>query len=587
MAQIPPPPGFQLVQSGSQLPPPPPGFEMMSQQPKMGYGETALDVGKSAGIGLAQGAIGLATLPGNLEMLGRMGIDKAATTLGFDDPQTSQSSLLPSVMTYGGAKKAIEGYTGEFYEPKTTAGEYARTIGEFAPLAAMGPGGFAARATNVIAPAFVSETAGQLTKGTEYEPWARAGGALAGGALPNATMRAVSPVTNDATRAAQVATLQREGVTSLTAGQKTGAKPLRWAESVTQDTPFGGGRATYLMTKQAEQFTAATLRRAGVKADRATPDVIDGAYTNLGKQFDDLAARNSLRVDQKLYDDLDRAWTEYASITPASQRVPLVDDIIRDVVQYQKSLAPYPVAKNASGATYGSNNGRLSGEAYQALRSRLEKLSRASRMSNPELSMALGNIRSSIDDAMGRSVSPKDAAQWKQIRGQYRNLTAIEKAATGAGENAAVGLISPSALRNAVKAQSQRGYARGKGELSELARAGEAIMKPLPQSGTAPRAAAQSTFNALAAIGGNSVAGLPGALAGVAAPALTSRALMSEGVQRYLSNQALAKPIEKYSKTRLSARQRIPQAAMEANQEPTSLRGGIGPRYDRNGNLIR
>lgn len=581
MAQIAPPPGFQLVQNGSNPPPLPPGFQMVEQRPELSAGETAIDVAKSAGIGLVQGGIGLATLPGNIEYLARAGVDKGATMLGYEDPKTSQSTFLP---TYGDAKGAAEQYTGKFYEPQSTAGEYARTVGEFAPLAALGPGGAAARAANVVAPAVVSETAGQLTKGTEYEPWARAAGALAGGFLPNAAMRTVSPVTNDATRAAQVTTLEREGVKSLTAGQKTGSKPLRWAESVTQDTAFGGGRASQLLNEQAEQFTAATLRRVGVDAKRATPEVIDGAYTNLGKQFDDLSSRNNIKVDQKFMGDMNSAWKEYASITPASQRAPVVEEIIKDIMNAPRALAPYPVTKQiGSGQTYGANNGALTGEAYQAMRSRLEKMSRSTRISNPELSEALGNIRGALDDVMERSISPGDARQWKRIRGQYRNLIAIEKAATGAGENAALGLISPSALRNAVKQQSQRGYARGKGDLAELARAGEAVMKSLPQSGTAPRAAAMNSLNILSGLAGHGAAGVPGAVAGLAAPAMASRTLMSRPVQNWLSNQTMAGPIEAYGKNRLNALMRLPQAAMEANQGPT-LSGGMGPRYDEYGN---
>ena len=35
--------------------------------------------------------------------------------------------------------------------------------------------------------------------------------------------------------------------------------------------------------------------------------------------------------------------------------------------------------------------------------------------------------------------------------------------------------------------QNRRAYARGQGDFADLARAGEGVMKPLPNSGTAPR----------------------------------------------------------------------------------------------------
>ncbi|OWK20231.1 hypothetical protein AJ88_31900 [Mesorhizobium amorphae CCBAU 01583] len=89
---------------------------------------------------------------------------------------------------------AVRGKMDEnLYAPRTTPGEYGRTIGEF-----LVPGGVASKvgpaATtgreivqkgaetlgNVVTPAIVSETAGQATEGTQYEGLARFLGALFG-----------------------------------------------------------------------------------------------------------------------------------------------------------------------------------------------------------------------------------------------------------------------------------------------------------------------------------------------------------------------------------------------------------------------
>ena len=60
---------------------------------------------------------------------------------------------------------------------------------------------------------------------------------------------------------------------------------------------------------------------------------------------------------------------------------------------------------------------------------------------------------------------------------------------------------------------------------------------------------------------------------------------MSQPMQNYLSNQLLAPAIDAYQP--LNAFYRAPQAA-NALMAPQSnaLRGGIGPRYDANGNLL-
>src|SRR5688500_6518513 len=86
---------MQYVQSQAQSTAP-----RQNARPAMSTGEMATDVAKSAGIGLAQGGIGLATLPGNIEPLGRMGINKGAEALGYEAP-VSPETFLPN---YGNVK---------------------------------------------------------------------------------------------------------------------------------------------------------------------------------------------------------------------------------------------------------------------------------------------------------------------------------------------------------------------------------------------------------------------------------------------------------------------------------------------------
>lgn len=153
------------------------------------------DVAKSAGIGLVKGGIGLLGMGGDVRDLAASGAGKIGDMFGADHEKSAAAmkyvlSHLPivgPVLSGPGSadiQKGIEGVTGDFYKPKTTAGEYAQTLGEFAPAALAGPGGVARRvATQVVAPALASETAGQATKGTEAEPYARVAGAVAGGGL--------------------------------------------------------------------------------------------------------------------------------------------------------------------------------------------------------------------------------------------------------------------------------------------------------------------------------------------------------------------------------------------------------------------
>jgi hypothetical protein len=145
------------------------------------------DITKSAGIGVAKGAIGLAGLPGDLSELGAQGIDAATRGIGrlfgadLSRPAGARE-LGQSPFGSAAIQRGIEGYTGKFYEPKTTGGQYAQTIAEFLPAALAGPGGVGRRLLmQAVVPGAASEAAGQLSKDTGIEPYARGAAALAGG----------------------------------------------------------------------------------------------------------------------------------------------------------------------------------------------------------------------------------------------------------------------------------------------------------------------------------------------------------------------------------------------------------------------
>lgn len=505
--------------------------------PEMTAGEVAGDVAKSAGIGVVQGGIGLATMPGNLEALGRAGINAAAGMAGAKPPLSSET-FLP---TYSDWKRSVEDRTGEFYKPKTTLGEYARTIGEFAPLAVGGGGSVVARMARVGLPAVTSETAGQITEGTSLEPWARAAGAIGGGMLPNTAARVVTPAPAAAARQGAVKTLESEGVTALTAGQRTGNERLRWIEDATSMVPGGGGKATAMQQKAAEQFTAATLRRVGVNADRATPDVIDTAFSTLGNKFNALTSSYDMVQSKRLVSDLQKVLTDYNAVTAEPFRSPIIKQAIDQFVT-NRSMA---------------RGAYIPGQVYQNTRSMLSKLIPQLKRSDPNGMIAVRNIMDALDRAMEFSIrtkNPKDVGAFREVRGQYRNLLAIEDAASRAGEAAASGIITPAALSAAAKRQDKRAYVRGKNDLGNLARAGvEAGLTPLRSSGTAERSFAQGIVSAPSAIG-TGLAGVLSAgdpwmmLAGAVAPPLikaaTARGLMSGRMQRYLANQRIPNNVE-------------------------------------------
>lgn len=484
--------------------------------------------------GLAKGGESLAGLPGDVSDLVGAGVLKVGHAIGLPDPpeasRKARGTLLPTTETI---KTAVEGdgkdknAIGKFLEkkPTTPGGRYAESVGEFLPGVLGGEGSLARKGIQAVAGGIGSQAGADLLPG--HDVAGRVIGGLLGQGLPATVRRAIAPTTVSPEREAMTATLRHEGV-EPTAGDVSGSRALKYAEHGLGDAPGSGGAYHDTRERIGEQFTRATLRRVGENADRATPEVVDRAFTRIGGDFDRLSARNSARLDPQYFTELFNAQHEYDHLFVDPLRRPMVQNVIDHAVnQLQRS-------------------GTMTGEQYKALRSRIERMRRNAR-NDPEVADFLGDVRRSMDNLMERNIArnnPADLGAWQQTRRQYRNMLVLEKAATGAGEDSAAGIISPAKLRQALVAQSRRGYARGQGDFADLARAGEGLMKPPPTSGTAERAWMHAIPAAVGAglgemAGGNMLA-LPAAMGGVMAPGLVGRGLMSGSAQAYLKNQIAA-----------------------------------------------
>lgn len=506
---------------------------------KREYGEkssAAGDVAKSAGIGLAKGVIGIPALPGNLENLGRMGINWARPGA------VSSETALPTSKDLQGH---VEKVTGEFYKPQTKMGRYAETIGEFAPLGmAFGPGGMAGRAiTQVAAPAVASEAAGQAAEGTKFEAPARLVGALLGGSVPRAAMRAWTPFPATAERTAQANLLRGEGV-DVTAGQATGNRNLRYAESVATETPFGGTGISDILERQKGQFTAAANRRIGENADVATPDVLRAARDRIGAEFDRLTQNNDV-----VFSGRGAGPGGHAGRARARQ---LQNDTLRLEAEYNNTVVPSMRKVDATELVDEVNNaitaGRIAGPSYQTWRSRLSSMS--SNATDAAERRFLSGLRDAMDDAMESGLTAADAAAWRQARTQWGHLAEVRDAMASGTEAASLGNITPTRLGMADRRANKTGFVEGEGRYDDLARAGDAVMKELPNSGTPARLMMQNMPAALATglmthMGhGDPGLSLGAAMAGgIVGPAVQSRFVSHPWTQGYFANQHLAAPL--------------------------------------------
>lgn len=483
--------------------------------PKPSTGDPGIvtDTLKGLGTGVVRGAAQLAGTGGDISKGADFLLKKLeGTTVPVQEARSEMLGAMPSWLRrfhetptktvgsaeiMGGIDRAVDAPVTS-YDPKTLPGKFAKTIGEFAPGVALGGGVI----RGAVAPGTTSELFGQLLEryAPEYEKVGRFTGAVLGGFVGP---RTVTPVPSSPNRERLVRILEDEGVTSITAGQRTGSDTLRYMESAFGDAPLAGRKASRITDEGQRQFTEAVMRRAGAGPD-ATPEVLSANQRRLGDQFADLAGRNNLATDNRFIVALDDAVRGYQRVPPSQQRA-IVEGYVNDIMPH-------------------INNGSMPGPVYQEMRSRLSRQAHSLRESDPTLSEALRNMRNALDDAMGRSISPADRELWQQTRREYGAQKTIEKSASKAGEATAEGQITPANLRATVSAQNRGAYARGEGDFSELARAGAGVMAPMPQSGTAPRSAIYHMLN------------FP--TAGIA-PAVTGRLLMSRPAQAYMGNQVL------------------------------------------------
>lgn len=500
---------------------------MADMQPKTGVIE---DVVKSAGAGLARGATGLLDLPG--AVFGGMSslAGKGLEATGLVSPEFAQQMAQSAAQSFpGGTGNTFRGGAADLtggateYTGQTLPGQFAGTVGEFLPGAIAGPGNMARNALMYgVLPGVASEAAGQATEGTAMEPWARAlaaiGAPLAASAVTKGVKAVISPYGGADPERLKLAKVLDDFGVSITAGQRTGAEGLRRAEGAT-------GRGQEIMAQQADDFTKAALKTIGTDATRATPEVLASTAKRIGTVFDDVLQGVDVMPDAQALADFSAAMATYRQLAPKATSVPLLENINKELVRSFRGGAPIP-AKTLS--TWRSSLSQLTTSADTATReAALAALE------------AVDNSLASTLTAAGRA---DDLARLTEARGQWRNYLAIQKAASRAGEERALGVISPSALRNELALQGRTAYATGRrGDIGNLARAGEAVMKPLPTVAAGGVRNVPGVSALLSGAAGSAIGGPAGAVAGMLAPSVYNAARMTAPIQAYLANQLVSR----------------------------------------------
>lgn len=392
-----------------------------------------------------------------------------------------------------------------------------------------------AMTTQPVAQTIAGMTGGGVTESTDNPYLGMAAAALtpaAGAALARGGKRLVTPfpshLSANEKRLAEAA--ERMGI-KLTAGQKTGSPALRTMESTFGQLPFTAKTQGGLYDAQRAAFNREVLSKAGIIADEASPQVLDDAFTAIGRQFDDLAARTTVRIDQKFADDIATVANEYGRRLPTDV-APVFKSYMDDLSAATSQIANKP---------------EIAGKVYQAISSSIKRRMRSAG-NNPDLQQALGKLSAALDDTLERSATPELKAMWQDVRNKYRNLLTIDKAmGSGTQADRVAADIPFSGLKTAVKSMDKTGYARGRGDLNEASRVGDFLGSAIPPDSGTPRRMMMTgllTGGTGGSAGYAAATGNPGTAAmlaalGLGGPKLAQMAYNSPPLQSYLKNQLI------------------------------------------------
>lgn len=371
----------------------------------------AEDIARSGASGLRQGLESTAGAVGDVGNLNSRVAEWAAEKLGGGENVQSGVGFLAkllggpaSMVSSEDVRKLTDPIFGEAYKPQTTEGEYARTVGQFAPAAAMGPGGIIRRVlTQAIAPAVASETGGQLTKGTAAEPYARIAGALAGGIGASSAANAVTGAKAALPTAAEI---------KSSAGYSALKEPMRAA----QLTPEAYQGIVRGLAAEARDFGLTTKLKGefgGVLTDFAKRAQASGGASLYDLELLRRSLRNaggdkldeaSQALSGKLIDHLDDAVESLSesSIRAGGETGTPILDVLKDARQTystgMKSQMVETAVERARNAASGFENG---------LRVEFRKL-----LNNPKNAKRFSDVERQAMQGVVRGTLKSNALRW-------------------------------------------------------------------------------------------------------------------------------------------------------------------------------
>lgn len=254
----------------------------------------------------------------------------------------------------------------------------------------------------------------------------------------------------------------------LSAGEASGNRALKWAESASADMPIASGMATRRVTANQKAMNKAVLRQLGQSGDEITEGVLAKARTEIGGEYDRILAPAKITLDNSFR-------SEVKAIGGSKVMHQLSKDMHGDSVQaLLNQFQNMPQGKI-----------RVTGQWFQENKSALDSAVRtAYNTGQTGKARALEQFEKALDRAAMRSLPDADKAAYKAAQKQWATLRGLE-----AGKVVENGNVMPGRLNSYLETRYKGAYKEGKlkGDVVDVARLANTL-RPPPNSGSTPRA---------------------------------------------------------------------------------------------------
>lgn len=262
----------------------------------------------------------------------------------------------------------------------------------------------------------------------------------------------VTPQADEALK--PVAQLAQKYKIPVSLDQVTSSAPIKNVQKISQELPFSG--AGNFRDKQMQAFNRALTRTFGQESDRITPELMNKAFKDVGKEFDQFGRGKAFDVNRFKQS---------------------IDDILADQDAYSKE-AIEAFKKQADVIMGEAQEGIIKGEKLSHQRGRVNALAR--KANDFDKQTLFRDLENAVIDTMTEGDEAAQAAL-SQAKQKYKNLLVIEPLA----RKAKGGNISPTQLTSRVGKIYGRQFTTGQaGEIGDLARIGNELLPQLGGSDT-------------------------------------------------------------------------------------------------------